>query len=159
MRKSRIADANELPRPGEGKRGEQGYFGYLLRQAANLYQKRLGRALDDLNVTPPQFSVLTMIGAYPGASNADIARLALLTPQTVNVIVSNLERAGWISRHAHAVHGRIKQLELTREGKALLTQARKRAHAVEDELASGMSDRDADTVRRWLANVAKTLTD
>lgn len=41
------------------------------------------RALADLQETPPQVSVLTMIAAYPGVSSADLARLALLRPQTV----------------------------------------------------------------------------
>jgi len=52
----------------------------------------LERALADLGVTPPQFVVLTMLKAYPGLSGADLARVALLTPQTVGVIIRNLER-------------------------------------------------------------------
>ena len=44
------------------------------------------RALTDIGVTPPQFTVLTMIVAYPGASGADLARLTFLTPQTINVV-------------------------------------------------------------------------
>ena len=99
-----------IPQVGEGKRGENGYLGYLLRQAAGAYRHRVERALADLRVTPPQFSVLTMLAAYPGISNADLARLALLTPQTVSTIVANLERAGAIVRQPHHYHGRIQQI-------------------------------------------------
>ena len=77
------------PPVGEGKRGVEGYLGYLLRQAANTHQTRADRALSDLAITSPQFAVLTMLAAYPGQSGADIARLTLLTPQTVSVIVAN----------------------------------------------------------------------
>jgi DNA-binding MarR family transcriptional regulator len=35
---------------------------------------------------------LTMLAAYPGHSNADLARVAVLTPQTMSLIVANLER-------------------------------------------------------------------
>lgn len=59
-----------IPQVGEGKRGENGYLGYLLRQAAGAYRHRMERVLADLRVTPPQFSVLTMLAAYPGISNA-----------------------------------------------------------------------------------------
>src|SRR5580704_12010022 len=76
---SKAASASRLPKPGEGKRGEQGYLGYLLRQAAGAHRLRMERALADLDVTPPQFMVLTMLAAYPGHSNADLARVALLT--------------------------------------------------------------------------------
>ena len=51
------------------------------------------RALADLDITPPQFTVLTMLASYPGCSNADIARIAVLTAP-VTVIVGNLEARG-----------------------------------------------------------------
>ena len=80
------------PPPGKGKRGEQGHLAYLLRQAQAATRLTMERALAELGVTPPQFVVLTMLRAYPGLSGADLARVALLTPQTVGVIIRNLER-------------------------------------------------------------------
>jgi DNA-binding MarR family transcriptional regulator len=144
----------EIPKAGEGKRGEAGYLGYLLRQAAGAYRLKVERALADLEVTPPQFAVMTMLKAYPGRSNADIARLALLTPQTVSVIIGNLERAGAIGRTPHEIHGRILEIELTRPGAALLEACRKRVHLIERELLEGFSQSEADAVRRWLVHVA-----
>src|ERR1700731_756553 len=64
------------------------------------------QALADLGITPPQFAVLTVLRAYPGLSGADLARVALLTPQTVGVIIGNLERDGAIRKTPHPVHGR-----------------------------------------------------
>src|ERR1700755_3413296 len=92
------------PPPGQGKRGEQGYLAYLLRQAQAAARLAMERALGDLGVTPPQFVVLTMLRAYPGLSGADLARVALLTPQTVGVIIRNLERDGAIRMTPHPVH-------------------------------------------------------
>ena len=106
-----------VPAVGEGKRGEQGHIGYLLRQAGAAHRLKMERALADLAVTLPQFSALTMLVAYPGASGADLARLSLLTPQTMSVIVSNLERSGAVSRRPHAVHGRIQHIEVTEAGR------------------------------------------
>lgn len=157
MRKPRSAAS--VPRPGEGKRGEAGYLGYLLRQAAAAYRLEMERALSDLKATPPQFAVLTMIAAYPGASNADIARLALQTPQTVSVIVANLARAGAVARRPHAVHGRIQHLELTAAGKALLARCRTRAHAIERQLLADLSPQDERAIRRWLVAVAVERVD
>ena len=71
------------PPPGQGKRGEQGHLAYLLRQAQAATRLAMERALADLGVTPPQFVVLTMLRAYPGLSGADLARVAMLTPQTI----------------------------------------------------------------------------
>jgi DNA-binding MarR family transcriptional regulator len=152
MRKSQ--KPGSFPRVGEGKRGQEGYLGYLLRQAFAAHRIKLDRALADLEVTQPQFLVLTMLAAYPGASNADLARLTLLTPQTVNVIVTNLERAAALARTPHAIHGRILQLDLTEKGKRLLQEGRERARNVERELAQALSSNEEKLIRRWLVGVA-----
>lgn len=152
MRKTAAKAA--IPRPGEGRRGEEGYFGYLLRQASAAHRLRLERALADLGVTQPQFLVLTMLAAYRGASNAELARLTLLTPQSVNVIVTNLERMNAIVRKPHASHGRIIELDLTDKGQRLLRASRERAHAIEQQLAQGLSSEERKLIKRWLAHVA-----
>lgn len=143
-----------IPAPGEGKRGETGYLGYLLRQAAGAYRLKMERALADLGVTPPQFAVLTMLAAYPGHSNADLARVAVLTPQTMSVIVANLERRGALVRRPHAVHGRIQKLELSQIGRRLLADCRSRAIGVESDLTTNLPAAAERTVRRWLVGIA-----
>jgi DNA-binding MarR family transcriptional regulator len=144
-----------VPRPGEGKRGEEGYLGYLLRQGAAAYRLRIERALADLRVTPPQFALLTMLVAYPGLSGADLARLALLTPQTVSVILANLEREGLVARRRHAVHGRIRHVDVTASGRALLARCRERVHAIERKLVEGLPEAEERAIRRWLAGLAR----
>jgi DNA-binding MarR family transcriptional regulator len=142
------------PPPGLGKRGEKGHLGYLLRQAQAAARLTLERALADLAVTPPQFAVLTMLKAYPGLSGADVARVALLTPQTVGVIIRNLERDGAIRKMPHPVHGRVLQWTLTRRGKTLLGKCRRHVNAVERRLAAGLGAKAEATIRRWLAKIA-----
>jgi len=147
-----------LPLPGEGKRGETGHLGYLLRQAAASYRLRAERVLAEQGVTLPQFAVLTMLNAYPGASNADIARLSLLTPQTVNVIIANLERAGAIAREPHETHGRILKIALTEQGTALLSACRTLMNEIETGVVKDMSEDEERIIRCWLAEMARDLT-
>jgi DNA-binding MarR family transcriptional regulator len=146
------------PPPGQGKRGEKGYLGNLLRQAQAAARLTLERALADLGITPPQFVVLTMLRAYPGLSGADLARVALLTPQTVGVIIRNLERDGAIRKTPHPVHGRVLQWTLTRRGGNLLDQCRRRANALERRLTAGLGAKGQATVRRWLSKIASELS-
>jgi DNA-binding MarR family transcriptional regulator len=146
------------PSPGPGKRGEKGYLGYLLRQAQAAARLTLERALADLGSTPPQFVVLTMLRAYPGLSGADLARVALLTPQTVGIIIRNLERDGAIRKTPHPVHGRVLQWTLTRRGGNLLDQCRQRANALERRLTAGLGAKGQATVRRWLSKIASELS-
>jgi DNA-binding MarR family transcriptional regulator len=149
--------AGNRPPPGQGKRGERGHLGYLLRQAQAATRLTIERALADLGVTPPQFVVLTMLKAYPGLSGADLARVALLTPQTVGVIIRNLERDGAIEKSPHPVHGRMLQWTLSRRGLALLGKCRRRVMAVERRLARGLSPAAQAAIRRWLSRIALSL--
>lgn len=119
-----------VPDVGEGKRGEGGHFGYLLRQAGAAHRLRMERVLADL-----------------GISGADLARLAVLTPQTVSVIVANLERSGAIVRRPHAVHGRIQQIDVTEEGRALLKQCRARVKKLEARMAAGFTSAEEQVIR------------
>jgi DNA-binding MarR family transcriptional regulator len=146
------------PPPGRGKRGEQGYLAYLLRQAQAATRLTMERALADLGITPPQFAVLTMLKAYPGLSGADLARVALLTPQTVGVIIRNLERDGVIRKTPHAVHGRVLQWTLTRRGGTLLAKCRRPVHALDRRLKQGLGAKAQATVRRWLSKIAAELS-
>ncbi|MBL8571903.1 MAG: MarR family transcriptional regulator [Phreatobacter sp.] len=152
---SKMENSTGAPEIGQGKRGEDGHIGYLLQQAAGVFRLRMARALADLDVTPPQFAVLTMLSAYPGLSNAELARLALLTPQTLSVIVANLLRSSAVVRHAHPVHGRILNLELSDAGRQLLARCRDRVHAIEAELVAETPPDDIGAVRRWLVRVAR----
>jgi DNA-binding MarR family transcriptional regulator len=147
-----------VPRPGEGKRGPEGHLGYLVRQASVAVRAAMEKALADIEVTPPQFSVLTMIVSYPGLSGAELARLTFLTPQTINVIVRNLERMGAIAKSADAGHGRILRLTATPKGKALQKRCRARVMEVEDRLAGLVSREEERVVRRWLSAVGEALT-
>jgi DNA-binding MarR family transcriptional regulator len=142
------------PPPGQGKRGEQGYLAYLLRQAQAATRLSMERSLASLEVTTPQFVVLTMLRAYPGLSGADLARVALLTPQTIGVIIRNLERDGAIVKTPHPVHGRVLQWTLTRRGARLLQNCRRHALALERRLAAGLNAKSLVIVRRWLSKIA-----
>jgi len=156
MRKTRL-HSTFIPAIGEGKRGEDGHIGYLLRQAHAAHRIRMEKTLQDMGVTLPQFSVLTMLAAYPDASGAELARLSLLTPQTMSVIIGNLERAEIVSRSPHAEHGRIQIIQMTPAGRRLLTRCKAAVSATEKELLADVCAEDETVIRQWLVAVAKRL--
>ena len=143
-----------IPAIGEAKRGAAGHLGYLLRQAAHAQRKRMDRILAPLDLTHPQFLVLTMIRAYPGCSNADIARLTMLTPQTVHAIIAVLLQRKWVARQAHPIHGRVLTLVLSASGENLLDRARDAALTVDARLQKSLSAETLAALRHWLVSVA-----
>jgi DNA-binding HxlR family transcriptional regulator len=78
--------------------------------------------------------VLTALDEEPGLSNADLARRAFVTPQTMNQVLRELEQRHWVTRHAHPGHGRILQADLTHDGRQALRDCHQAADAVEEQM-------------------------
>ena len=146
-----------LPAPGEAKRGADGYLTYLLRQASAAVRLSMERELADLAVTPPQFSALTMLMAYGELSNAELARLTLQTPQTVNVIIGNLERRGLVVKRPDGSNGRVLRLVITADGKRLAEKCKVRADRIEALVQTKLKPATERVVREWLAALARDL--
>jgi DNA-binding MarR family transcriptional regulator len=148
-----------IPLVGEAKRGPEGYLTYLLRQANASVRLALDRALAKEGMTYPQQSALTMIRAYEAISAADLARLTMLTPQTVNGIVRALEMRGAIRKEPDRLHGRILRLILTEEGRALNKRCRALTAPIEAALSAKMTANAQAAIRQWLVEVAKISLD
>ena len=150
-------DCPTVPVVGQGKRGTQGYVGYLLRQANAALRISFDRALAPHGLTFPQFLVMTMIRAYPRISGAGIARLAQLTPQTVHVITQNLDRAGLLRKQGGSADRRVLHFQLTPLGARLLQASRPAADEVEARLLAGLSTEAEVQLRRWLVGIAEAV--
>src|SRR5215475_3679320 len=130
MKTAKQKDRPRIPKVGEAKRGMEGYLVYLLRQASVAVRNNLDRSLSEDGLTLAQFSSLTMVRAYDGLSNAELARLTMLTPQTTNEVVRGLEERGLIVRTPHRTHGKILRLSITEGGRELLARCRKRSDRI-----------------------------
>jgi DNA-binding MarR family transcriptional regulator len=128
-------------------------FADLLRRAASVQRLRTERILAEFEVTPAQFAVLTIIVETPAVSNADVARIEGLTPQTISVIVANLIRSGAVMRIPHAVHGRIQQIEATPAGLDLHRRCSQRVEQLEQRLVRDLSQEQRLSLRRWLRGI------
>lgn len=99
-------------------------LGYFLKRAQHAFRTRIDEALRPVGLTAPQFAVLVAIDADAGISNAALARAAFVTPQSMQGMLSNLERDGLLTRTNHPGHGRILRNQLTPRGRQILEEAR-----------------------------------
>ena len=157
MVKDSRAGLPRLPLVGEARRGPEGYLTYLLRQANASVRLALDRALAKEAMTYPLQSALTMIRAYEAISAADLARLTMLTPQTVNGIVRALEKRGAIRKEPDRVNGRILRLIITEEGLALNRRCRALTAPIQAALKARMSPGAEGAIRRWLVDIAEAF--
>jgi DNA-binding MarR family transcriptional regulator len=133
-------------------------FGFQLRRAQYAYRLALDRALEPTRVTTPQFAVLALLETTPGLSNAELARRNLITPQTMNAIIRNLEDAQLVVRRPDLHHGRILTAHLTPAGQAVLTRCIELANAVEARMLRPLNAHERARLLDYLGRVGDALT-
>jgi DNA-binding MarR family transcriptional regulator len=99
----------------------------------------MAAALREHDATVGQYALLTALDEEPGLSNADLARRAFVTPQTMNQLLRELEHKQWVTRRPHPVHGRILQADLTYQGQAALRSCHQAIDAIEEQMLAGLS--------------------
>ncbi|MBW7883480.1 MAG: MarR family transcriptional regulator [Caldilineaceae bacterium] len=113
-------------------------IGYLLKRAQQALRLAMDEVLRSIGLTTPQYAALAILEESPGISNAELARRAFVTPQTMHQIIFALERAGYVEREQHPHHGRIQQACLTAGGQVVLEQSHEVVDDVEQRLLASL---------------------
>jgi DNA-binding MarR family transcriptional regulator len=99
-----------------------GHLGYFLRRLQVAVFKNFIRTLAPMDVRPAQYSVLLLIEANPGRSQAAIGQALDIERARLARLLHVLEGRRWIERRASAGDGRSHSLFLTREGEKALVR-------------------------------------
>ncbi|MDV4158512.1 MarR family winged helix-turn-helix transcriptional regulator [Rhizobium brockwellii] len=132
-------------------------LGYALKRAQQALRGHLDTELRNIGLTTPQYSVLAGLEFSAGLSNAELARRAFVTPQTMQAIIVTLERAGLIQRMAHPVHGRVRTTELTPAGRSALRAAHEIVANAEVLARNAVAPGDPEIIYSALLRIAEAM--
>jgi DNA-binding MarR family transcriptional regulator len=99
-------------------------LGYFVRRVQVWVFQDFIRRLARIDISPAQFSVLVVIGANTGLSQAELAETLGIERARLVRLLDRLERRGLTQRLPSAADGRRHALRLTRDGQKLLAQAK-----------------------------------
>lgn len=133
--------------------------GYTLKQAHAALRGAMDAALRPLGLTVPQYACLELLGQRPGMSNAELARGAFVTRQSMNLVLRGLQDRGLLTRPAVADHGRALPSRLTPTGAKQLAAAGVAVRAVETRMLAALIPEAQHRLRDDLAACAEALTD
>lgn len=101
--------------------------GYLLGQLTMLWQRKLKKVLDPLDLTQTQFVLLAALGWLSKKNDAvtqiDIANQSNADRMMVSKVLRTLEEKGFITRQEHPTDTRAKTITLTSTGETVLQKA------------------------------------
>jgi DNA-binding MarR family transcriptional regulator len=133
--------------------------GYLIKRAQMVLHDAMVDALGSHDLTVTQFAVLTALDEEPGLSNADLARRAFVTPQSMHAVLQELERLQLVVRRTHPQHQRILQAALTEAGRRTLRSAADAVNAVEERMLRKLSDPARSRLASGLSSCIDALTE
>lgn len=134
-----------------------GDHSYLLVNVVRLARARVSEQLDaqGISFTFPQTAVLVKLRETPGRSAAELARVALVRPQTINKILAKLYADGAIESRTDPAHGRIKRIFLTKRGAEIV----KKFDAISNVVTGGMFEHVTGAEQKQLASILQRCVD
>jgi len=111
-----------------------GHLGYFLRRAQISVFQDFIRTLKRIEISPAQYSVLTVIGANQGLSQAELAATLGIERAGLARLLHRLEGRGLIQRLPASGDGRRHALQLTPRGRTVLARAKALAARHEEKL-------------------------
>jgi DNA-binding MarR family transcriptional regulator len=131
---------------------------YVIGRLDRVLRRRLSAAIRPTGLTLPAYTVLSVLRAQDGLSNAQLARRSLVTPQSMSEVLSLLVEQGYVRRRATPGHGRVIRTELTKAGEGMLARCDRAVDAVEREMLAGLEGIDAACLREGLLDCSRALS-
>ena len=127
---------------------------YLIKRAEIEVTSRMSRAFDEFDITPIQFTILYFVDYDKGdLSSAQLSRRFSMTPQSMNELVSVLERKKLLKKSVDPAHKRILRLSLTARGKKLLQDCNAALDHLEESLLQELTAAETNTLRSLIGKI------
>jgi DNA-binding MarR family transcriptional regulator len=121
---------------------------YLVKRLETEVTVAMSNVLITYELTPLQFSVMSFVEAQGlGFSSAQLSRRFSMTPQSMNEIVTILERKNMLEKTIDPTHKRVLLLNLTEQGKIILTACNEAVDALEKDLFEGLTAKELTNLR------------
>ncbi|MBU9762450.1 MarR family transcriptional regulator [Mycobacterium sp. TNTM28] len=131
---------------------------WWLKQAFYFSLTEVNESVKEHGVSTAQIGVLRQLTNQPGLSGAELARRLLITPQGVQLALTALEKRGLIERKQDPQHGRILQVFLTDEGRAVASAVVADAVAAHERVFGVLSADEQEQLRTLLRRVIEQGT-
>lgn len=128
-----------------------------LIQTSHVVARRFTEVFAAAGLTPTQFGVLAALADDDDLSQADLARIVLVRPQSMGQLVTSLLERGLVRRDHAGGRGRRTGLSLTPAGRVALDRALPAVHAINAPEAIGLDVASAAALTHHLRAVRAAL--
>ena len=128
--------------------------GHLIRRAQQFATALFTQECAALDLTSVQFAALHTIGQHPRVDATRLSTLIAFDRSTIGDVLDRMEQKGWLIRSPAPWDRRLKLIELSPAGRALLRQAGPAVQRVQDRILAPLAPADRTSLMRLLAQLA-----
>jgi DNA-binding MarR family transcriptional regulator len=139
--------------------GPRPLLSYTVGRLDRAVRRRLAEVLERFDLSIPEFTTLSVLARRPGLSNAQLARRALIRPQSMNQVLGSLERQRLVERTPDPDHARILRATLTGRGRAVCDEAERATRAMEAAAAAEIPEEELRRAVEILDRLTQRLSD
>ena len=163
------ADQTHLPERGHTEDGPEpdahwpddwttpeNLIGWTLVQVSNRLLRRFSGIFATESLRPHEFGVLVELTVSAGISQAALARVVLITPQSMGSVLRGMEERGLIRRAAPLTRGSPVAVWLTDAGRATLARAYPAVMAMNRSTALGLTEDEATQLNGLLHRLLRS---
>jgi DNA-binding MarR family transcriptional regulator len=143
--------AEGLPDPGEPR------LSYVVARLERAVRKGINARVHEHGLTTLQYTTLSVLGRRGELSNAQLARRAYMTPQSMSEVIEALEEKGLITRSQHPSHRRVYPAALTDDGRRVLAACDAVVDQFESEMLAPLSPRERSALQSGLVKAVRAL--
>jgi DNA-binding MarR family transcriptional regulator len=132
-------------------------LGMLVKRAEQAMVRAKSNALKFVGLTPAQYVALHELELQPGITAATLARLCLVSPQAIMILLKSMEQQGLIARSFHPRHPNVLELRMSDAGREALHTARERIEPMEARVFGAFSAKELGVFREYLSRFAEAF--
>ena len=130
---------------------------YVIGRLDRALRREIGALVAPFGLTVPKYTALSILRDRPGLSNAQLARRSMVTPQSMNEVLSALEQDGLVVRSPAANHGKVVEVALSDRGHEALAACDRAVTDMEDAMLADLDDAAREQLREDLIECVHRL--
>ncbi len=130
---------------------------YLINRAAASYNASMERALKHVQMDPPRWRVLMVLGYRDPSTISEIADHAAMKLSTITRVVQRLQVDGLVTTSVKPEDNRVTNVHLTPAGGAALANVKRVASRVYQDAFESVSDAELGLLRELLTRLRRNI--
>jgi DNA-binding MarR family transcriptional regulator len=151
-----MTEPARAPQPREHEQPEP-RISYVVARLERAIRQEISKRVKPYGLTTLQYTTLSVLGRRGELSNAQLARRAYMTPQSMSEVIEALENKGLIERNQHPNHRRVFPAVLTAEGRRVLAACDAAVDELEREMLADLTPHQERSLRNGLLSAVRAL--